>query len=71
MNKELCFKNHEQGLKVAKYLLDENYVVMLSYEEDLLVVNYEWVQFCSRNGIVFMPRDEFEEKYVEYIDESD
>lgn len=68
LRNEICFKNHEQGLKVAKYLLDENYVVILSYEENLLVINYEWTESCNRNDVVFMPRDEFEEKYTEYID---
>ena len=34
MRNELVFKNHENGFKVAKMLLDEGNVVMLSYEEE-------------------------------------
>lgn len=61
MKNELTFKDYENGLAVARALLDENYVVMLSYEEDLLVVNYEWSYCSNRNDIVFMRRDEYEE----------
>ena len=66
---EISFYNHEKGWQVAKALLDEHYVVMLSYEENLLILNYEWSPLSDRNDVVFMPRDEFEEKYVEMIDE--
>lgn len=36
---EITFENHETGMEVAKLLLTEGYVVMLSYEEYLLIVN--------------------------------
>ena len=35
MRNQLVFKNHENGYQVAKILLDEGKVVMLSYEEEL------------------------------------
>ena len=61
---ELAFKNHENGMKVAKMLLDEDYVVLLSYEEQLLIVNYEWSERgADRNDVIFMRRDEFEEEF--------
>lgn len=67
MKNELAFKNHNKGLEVAKALLDENYVVMLSYEEDLLVLNFEWSERgANRNDVVFMPRYKFEELEDEY-----
>ena len=60
---EIVFKNHKNGLVVAKALLDEDYVVMLSYEERLLVLNYEWSENgADRNDVVFMRRDEYEEE---------
>jgi hypothetical protein len=60
---EIVFKNHKNGLVVAKALLDEDYVVMLSYEEQLLVLNYEWSERgADRNDVVFMRRDEYEEE---------
>ena len=34
MKNEIAFKNHSRGLGVAKALLDEGNVVMLSYEEE-------------------------------------
>ena len=62
MKNELTFKNHCRGFEVAKTLLDEGYVVMLSYEEDLLVLNWEWSEHdADRNDVVLMRRDEFEE----------
>ena len=60
---EIVFKNYNKGLEVAKALLDEDYVVMLSYEEQLLVLNYEWSERgADRNDVVFMRRDEYEEE---------
>lgn len=60
---EIVFKNHDKGLEVAKALLDEDYVIMLSYEEQLLVLNYEWSERgADRNDVVFMRRDEYEEE---------
>lgn len=64
-NNEIAFKNHNNGLIVAKALLDEDYIVLLSYEEDLLILNYEWSPNANRNDVVFMRRDEFEEEFFE------
>ena len=66
MDKELSFYNHERGMAVAKALLDEHYVVLLSYEEDLLILNYEWSPNANRNNVIFMRRDEFEEEFFEH-----
>ena len=62
MDKYLTFINHDNGLKVAKMLLEEDYVVMLSYEEDLLVVNYEYAPHSDRNFVVFMSTEEYDEE---------
>ena len=64
---EIAFENHETGMEVAKSLLTEGYVVMLSYEEHLLIVNFEWCpdRYPDRNHVVFMSCDEFEENYVQ------
>ena len=60
---EIVFKNYNKGLEVAKALLDEDYVVMLSYEDQFLVLNYEWSERgADRNDVVFMRRDEYEEE---------
>lgn len=60
---EIVFKNHDAGMKVAKALLDEDYVVLLSYEEHYLVLDYEYSEHgADRNDMVFMRRDEYEEE---------
>lgn len=61
---EIAFKNHDRGIEVAKKLLEEEYVVMLSHEEDLLIVNWEWCDApqADRNCVVFMPRYEYDEE---------
>jgi hypothetical protein len=66
MKHELVLKNHENGFKVAKMLLDEGNVVLLSYEEELLVLNWKWCEsgYADRNEVVFMPEWEFEEKIL-------
>ena len=69
MNNTIAFKSHENGMKVAEILLKEGYIVLLSYEEDLLIVNWEWCEsgYANRNDVVFMPRCDFDEKYYEII----
>ena len=70
MKNELTFKDHDRGFDVARALLNEDYVVMLSYEEDLLILNYEWSEHgADRNDVVFMSKWEFEEKYDEIVDD--
>lgn len=65
MKNELAFTNHDSALAVAKALLEEEYVVLLSKEEDLIIINYEWVANANRNGVVFISQDEFFEKLEE------
>ena len=70
MRNEITFHNHQKGLGVAKALLDESYVVMLSYEEDLLVVNYEWTpDGADRNGVVFMSQEKFFDELKDFAKE--
>ena len=67
MRNELVFKNHSRGLGVAKALLDEGNVVMLSYEEEFLVLNWEFSEHgADRNDVVLMRRDEYEDFDYEY-----
>jgi hypothetical protein len=62
MENELTFTDYERGFDVAKALLDEGYIVMLSYEEEFLILNYEFSEHgADRNDVVLMRRDEFEE----------
>lgn len=60
-NNQLAFKDHFNGMSVAEMLLDEDYVVLLSYEDDLLIINYEWSENnADRNDVVFMSRYEYD-----------
>ena len=64
MKNEIAFKNHSRGLGVAKALLDEGNVVMLSYEEEFLILNWEFSEHgADRNDVVLMRRDEYEERF--------
>lgn len=72
MTNELVFKNHENGFKVAKILLDEGNVVMLSYEEEFLILNWEWCEsgYADRNDVIFMQKwklEEYEDEVVEAV----
>ena len=69
---QIAFKNHDRGIEVAKKLLEEEYVVMLSYEENLLIVNWEWCEApqADRNCVVFMPRYKYEEELDEVYKEA-
>lgn len=63
---EITFEDHKNGMEVAKLLLTEGYVVMLSYEDDLLVINFEECpdRYPDRNYVVFMSSNEFDKDYV-------
>lgn len=67
---EIAFKNHEDALKVAEILLKEDYVVMLSYEENLIIVNYLWSHNgADRNDVVFMDKFEYGEEFEKFHDD--
>ena len=62
MKNELAFTDYNRALDVAKALLDEGYIVMLSYEEEFLILTYEFSEHgADRNDVVLMRCDEFEE----------
>ena len=63
---ELVFNCYEAAIYAAMILLQYgHYVVMLSREEQLWIVNYQYSETCNRNDVVFMSREDFEEKFVE------
>lgn len=65
MKHEIALQNKETAFKIASLLVDEEYCVMVSREESLYIINYEYSENSNRNYVVFMPRDEFEFKYCE------
>lgn len=62
---EIAIKNKEKALEVLSTLVDEEYCVLFSREEDLYIINYEYSEYSDRNNVVFMSKDEFEEKFIE------
>lgn len=72
MKNEIAFETAEAALSTAKNMMEGgNYVVMLSREEDLWILNYEWSKTCNRNDVVFMSCDDFYDKYCEIVPDGD
>lgn len=60
MKNEIALRTAESAFKVAEQLLSNgSYVVMISREEQLWIVDYEYAENCDRNEVVFMSRDEW------------
>lgn len=62
MKNEIAFKSCENCMEVARILVEEDYVVLISREEDLWILNYEYSEHSDRNDVVFMSQDEFYEQ---------
>lgn len=72
MDNELAFESADAAFEIVRQMLTNgHYVVMLSREEQLWIINYEYSDLCDRNDVVFMPRDEFEEEYFSRSDDED
>ena len=69
MRDEIALHDKETALKIANILVDEDYVVMISREENLYIINYLYAQYSDRNGVVFMDREEFDTDYYKITDE--
>lgn len=61
---EIAFKNKEAAFQTMWILVEEEYVAMISREEDLYVVNYEYAPDANRNNVVFMDREAFDFNYI-------
>lgn len=69
MANELAFFNEDEALQVAAILMRNDYCVLLSKEEDLTIINYEYSQYSYRNDVVFMSAEEFDSKYYKVENE--
>lgn len=59
-SEEIAFKDRNSALEVASRLLDAGYVVMLSREKQLTIIDYNWVSpIADRNDFVFMSRETY------------
>ena len=72
MKNEIAFETAEAAFETVRQMLtDGHYVVMLSREEQLWIVNYEYSDLNDRNDMVFMPVEEFDERFCEINEEDD
>lgn len=60
-NREIAIHNYENAIAIVKILLDENYIPMISKEENLYIINYLWSEHCDRNDICFNYRENVED----------
>ncbi len=71
-NNELAFETAEAAFETVRQMLtDGHYVVMLSREEQLWIVDYEYSDLCDRNDVVFMSCEDFYDKYREIAPDGD
>lgn len=64
-NIELVVHSLADAEALTEALLANNYICMISREEDLYIVNAVWTHSCDRNDVVFMDAEEFQEEYIE------
>lgn len=55
---ELSFSDKERAFEVAKLLLEENYIVMVSKEEELVVISFQYSYNSDRNDVIFLSKEE-------------
>lgn len=64
MKQELVFKNKDRAFRVAAELLQEENAVLITLEDDFVIVNTIYAKNSDRNEVVFQSVDEGE--FVEY-----
>lgn len=57
---EIACLNFEDAAALQKILVENNYVVMLSREEQCWIVNYIWSPSANRNDVIFYDRSIYE-----------
>lgn len=59
---EIAVHNFADAETLLEVLINNGYVVLLSKEENLWIINYIWSENnANRNDVVFMSRDEYED----------
>lgn len=63
-NNEIVCKSYSDALSLTKILLNNGYVILISKEENLFIVNYEWSsKDANRNDVIFLNREDFEDEW--------
>lgn len=58
---EFAVESYEDAIKISEVLLRNDYVVMISREESLYIINYEWSPHnADRNDMIFRSREDWE-----------
>lgn len=62
-NNEIVVRSRIDVEIITNILLENNYVVMTSREDDLYIINYIWSDRgeANRNSVVFITREDMEE----------
>lgn len=68
-SEELVFASYDDAATVAKILLENEYVVMLSREENFYVINWVWSKHSDRNDVAFMGIDVLDTRYIEVVED--
>lgn len=68
---EIALDTYEDAVATAEILLRNNYVVMLSREDAMFIVNAVFAVYGDRNDAVFMSREYFDDNYMPLVDEED
>lgn len=68
---EIALDTYEDAVATAEILLRNNYVVMLSREDVMFIVNAVFAVYGDRNDAVFMSREYFDDTYMPLVDEED
>lgn len=62
-NNEIALNSVEEAFNLAKTLLNNGYVTMISREENLFIVNYIWSSNdADRNDVCFQDKEIIEEE---------
>lgn len=59
-NNEIAIINWDDASKIIPALLNNDYAVMVTLEEDLFIINYEWANNTDRNYMIFRNRGDYE-----------
>lgn len=58
----IVVSSFEEATQIAKILLNNDNVVMLSKEENFWCINWTYSEYSDRNDVVFVDREIFEEE---------
>lgn len=58
---EIAVKCYDDAIAIAEILMANHYVVMLSKEENIYIVNYIYSIDCDRNDVAFIEREKIED----------